>query len=1108
MDRELEILVEQLRELVPALRSMGETQATAYARASDRFVASMAKMVAVMEKSNATRLKQQQETEKFIREVEKAADATEEYRLEQDKLRREQEEAARSARDLAGSLERTGRASDADRNRAALRAMRDQRRAQYEDQREVTAGRLFDEFGRGTTLMGAAREGIEGLGGTSVGATAGLRLFTAGLDGAGKALLSYARAMYAGEQGAAVAAKSVKEFADTVSNAAIGIGTAMMLIPGLGLAARVAGAAVTAFGAATKAGSEAAVLAAEQSDRLYKNFQVLGRSGVTASDGMTGLAQDAQRLGYGLNEVDLAAFQQTMGAASKDLAMLSGSAVDGRRSFSQFAGDITRSELGEYFMNLGMSVDEINAGTAGFVKQQVNLGRAQGMTQAQLTAGATKYLKELDVLTKLTGMQKQELEAQMDSNRRNERFRAAIEKVRAEQGDDAARNLELNMAVASERFPDLAEGLKDIAAGFVNTEAAQRVFRAGMQDIPGLMTKGLGSGFQELGEAAKRTTDAFGGLAPVGAYGEVFGNFYESLKAAGMSNEDAAKRARELAEEQKKQGEGADAATRAQTDLRRAQMGTRDSLQNMVNLGVEPATKGLNAFGQAAQTVAEKIAGMFGVKTPGFAGTGDARQAQADADKAKERLEVAKRRSELADAGLKAAQAELAELEKQNAGFGKIQAARNKVFKAQEEQSRAQLGLGGATKRAEAAQKKLQSLPAPAAAPAAAPAMGGAPGSSTSLGGGSAEQGQPSTGVVPRLLDFIGKLESNGNYNILVGGKTKTGPALTDMTLAQVQDFQRKMLGMGHESTAVGKYQIVAKTMDYLMATNMFKPTDKFDANTQDRMATALLERRGLQNYLAGKMSPGSFADSLAREWASLPLENNRSYYSDIGSNKSGADRSEFMKVIGAAKGGVARGPKLGYPAVLHGTEAVVPLPDGKHIPVDIKRLDVQGMMQGMMSKWGDPTAVNQLRGEKMDLLTVDATLNQLMDSYDRESNNLARITESLDTIRSSMQDRILPDISRMRDTMINTVADIKPTSITPTGGMVNDQFVQELKTANRELPGAVERAVRTAMTDLQRTQVEMTSAVKSLIPELQTQTSVMQRQTTVSERILQVSQN
>ena len=40
---------------------------------------------------------------------------------------------------------------------------------------------------------------------------------------------------------------------------------------------------------------------------------------------------------------------------------------------------------------------------------------------------------------------------------------------------------------------------------------------------------------------------------------------------------------------------------------------------------------------------------------------------------------------------------------------------------------------------------------------------------------------------------------------------------------------------------------------------------------------------------------------------------------------------------LGYASGGVARGPKSGYAAVLHGNEAVVPLPDGNRIPVDLK---------------------------------------------------------------------------------------------------------------------------------------------------------------------------
>ena len=46
---------------------------------------------------------------------------------------------------------------------------------------------------------------------------------------------------------------------------------------------------------------------------------------------------------------------------------------------------------------------------------------------------------------------------------------------------------------------------------------------------------------------------------------------------------------------------------------------------------------------------------------------------------------------------------------------------------------------------------------------------------------------------------------------------------------------------------------------------------------------------------------------------------------------------------IFAHSGGVFTGPASGYPATLHGTEAVVPLPDGSTIPVTLKGMGGAG---------------------------------------------------------------------------------------------------------------------------------------------------------------------
>ena len=47
-------------------------------------------------------------------------------------------------------------------------------------------------------------------------------------------------------------------------------------------------------------------------------------------------------------------------------------------------------------------------------------------------------------------------------------------------------------------------------------------------------------------------------------------------------------------------------------------------------------------------------------------------------------------------------------------------------------------------------------------------------------------------------------------------------------------------------------------------------------------------------------------------------------------------DSGKIWDAIGFADGGISTGPNSGYMTQLHGTEAVVPLPNGRSIPVEI----------------------------------------------------------------------------------------------------------------------------------------------------------------------------
>lgn len=188
----------------------------------------------------------------------------------------------------------------------------------------------------------------------------------------------------------------------------------------------------------------------------------------------------------------------------------------------------------------------------------------------------------------------------------------------------------------------------------------------------------------------------------------------------------------------------------------------------------------------------------------------------------------------------------------------------------------------------------------------------------------------PSTteGPVPtNILDLIGKYESGGDYNKLVGGKTAP---LTTMTVGEVLKYQGGMKARGHESTAVGKYQIIKGTLESLIKEGVVKETDVFSPETQDKLAKALLNRRGYQDYLSGKITKSQFIDQVAKEWAAIATSSGESAYKGIGTNKAAAGaREQLSRLLDTAP---EQMPLASAPV------APMPLPQTKTLPTPIPK--------------------------------------------------------------------------------------------------------------------------------------------------------------------------
>lgn len=96
---------------------------------------------------------------------------------------------------------------------------------------------------------------------------------------------------------------------------------------------------------------------------------------------------------------------------------------------------------------------------------------------------------------------------------------------------------------------------------------------------------------------------------------------------------------------------------------------------------------------------------------------------------------------------------------------------------------------------------------------------------------------------------------------------------LTTMSLDDVQKLQKKMLRNpknGLNSSAVGKYQIVSRTLRGLIRNMKLTGREKFTPVLQDKMAIELLKGRGLHQFLEGKITQKDFHNRLSREWASI----------------------------------------------------------------------------------------------------------------------------------------------------------------------------------------------------------------------------------------------
>jgi hypothetical protein len=120
------------------------------------------------------------------------------------------------------------------------------------------------------------------------------------------------------------------------------------------------------------------------------------------------------------------------------------------------------------------------------------------------------------------------------------------------------------------------------------------------------------------------------------------------------------------------------------------------------------------------------------------------------------------------------------------------------------------------------------------------------------------------------FLELVGAIEAPRGYDSVTGfAPTKPDRPITEMTIAEVMRWQRRVRDAGSASTAVGRFQFMHDTLDFLTRAYKVPHDTLLDRRTQDYLARVLLHRCGF--YDPEEPVP-ELGDCLAGTWAALPM--------------------------------------------------------------------------------------------------------------------------------------------------------------------------------------------------------------------------------------------
>lgn len=187
-------------------------------------------------------------------------------------------------------------------------------------------------------------------------------------------------------------------------------------------------------------------------DDQVKVFRQLSMVGADFGSSIFDSRIAAAQAGLSLEEFS-GQIQQNAGT----LALLGGSTNAGVRRFKNMTQEIQRN-LQPTFSRLGLTMSETTDLMTDYLEVQTGLGRAQQMTDQELIDGTENYIKELDLLSRTTGMSRKEASEALKAQSKDRVLRSLM--MSMDQGLQT--QMQGMLATLNKTSPEIADAVKEL----------------------------------------------------------------------------------------------------------------------------------------------------------------------------------------------------------------------------------------------------------------------------------------------------------------------------------------------------------------------------------------------------------------------------------------------------------------------------------------------------------------------------------------------------------------------------------------------------------------------------------------------------------------------